>query len=54
MVKKFQISQNLSLDGTEEFLDSRRVNEAGINVDLFDDRGNEVTLKTEWTLAFLG
>ena len=36
MVKKFQISQNLSLDGTEEFLDSRKVTEAG-NVDLIDD-----------------
>lgn len=38
MLKKFQISQNLSLDGTEEFLDSRKVNSAGINVDLIDDR----------------
>lgn len=37
MVKKFQISQNLSLDGTEEFLDSRKMTEAG-NVDLIDDR----------------
>lgn len=36
MVKKFQISENLSLDGTEEFLDSRRVTEAG-NIDLIDD-----------------
>ncbi len=38
MLKKFQISQNLSLDGTEEFLDSRKVNSAGINVDLVNDR----------------
>jgi len=38
MVKKFQISENLSLDGTEEFLDSRKINDAGINVDLIDDR----------------
>ncbi|KAK2461249.1 hypothetical protein APHAL10511_006776 [Amanita phalloides] len=45
MVKKFQISQNLSLDGTEEFLDSRRVNEAGINVDLIDTRGEESDLE---------
>ncbi|GJE96823.1 WD40 and Utp12 domain-containing protein [Phanerochaete sordida] len=37
LVKKFQVSQNLSLDGTEEFLDSRRVTEAG-NADLIDDR----------------
>jgi len=38
MVKKFQISENLSLDGTEEFLDSRWINDAGINVDLINDR----------------
>lgn len=38
MLKKYQISQNLSLDGTEELLDSRRVNDAGVNVDLIDDR----------------
>lgn len=29
MIKKFQISQNLSLDGTQEFLDSRLNTEAG-------------------------
>ncbi|KAG1823502.1 WD repeat protein [Suillus subaureus] len=29
LVKKFQISENLSLDGTQEFLDSRKVNDAG-------------------------
>jgi periodic tryptophan protein 2 len=39
MAKKFQISENLSLDGIEEFLDSRKVNEAGINLDLIDDPG---------------
>ncbi|KAI0806171.1 WD40 repeat-like protein [Irpex lacteus] len=44
MVKKFQISQNLSLDGTEEFLDSRRVTEAG-NIDLIDQRGEESDLE---------
>jgi periodic tryptophan protein 2 len=38
MLKKYQISQNLSLDGTEEFLDSRKINDAGINIDLIDDR----------------
>ncbi|TFK22112.1 WD40 repeat-like protein [Coprinopsis marcescibilis] len=37
MLKKFQITQNLSLDGTEEFLDSRKVNENGINTDLIGD-----------------
>lgn len=38
MLKKYQISQNLSMDGTEEFLDSRRINDAGINIDLIDNR----------------
>ncbi|KAJ3936214.1 MAG: WD40 repeat-like protein [Lentinula lateritia] len=33
LLRKFTISENLSLDGTEEFLDSRRVNEAGVNID---------------------
>lgn len=45
MVKKYQISQNLSLDGTEEFLDSRKVNSAGINTDLIDTRGDESDLE---------
>ncbi|KIY47369.1 WD40 repeat-like protein [Fistulina hepatica ATCC 64428] len=45
MVKKYQISQNLSLDGTEEFLDNRRVNDAGINVDLIDARGDASDLE---------
>ncbi|KAF7966822.1 hypothetical protein HWV62_36959, partial [Athelia sp. TMB] len=45
MVRKFQISENLSLDGTQEFLDSRKVNEAGMNTDLIDDRGEESDLE---------
>lgn len=44
MVKKFQISENLSLDGTEEVLDSRRITEAG-NLDLIDDRGDDSDLE---------
>ncbi|KDQ06907.1 hypothetical protein BOTBODRAFT_181182 [Botryobasidium botryosum FD-172 SS1] len=44
MVKKFQISENLSLDGTLEFLDNRKVTEAG-PVDLIDDRGDESDLE---------
>ncbi|KAG8928017.1 hypothetical protein FRC00_001884, partial [Tulasnella sp. 408] len=40
MVKKFQISENLSLDGTEEYLDSRKAGEADI-----DDRGDESELE---------
>ncbi|KAJ3774669.1 WD40 repeat-like protein [Lentinula raphanica] len=44
MLRKFTISENLSLDGTQEFLDSRRVNEAGMNIDsliIDDDEDNE-------------
>ncbi|KAG8902198.1 hypothetical protein FRB99_004780 [Tulasnella sp. 403] len=44
MVKKFQISENLSLDGTEEFLDSRRITEAG-PIDLIDQHGDESDLE---------
>ena len=54
MVKKFQISQNLSLDGTEEFLDSRKVNEAGINVDLIDNRGDESDLEDRMDISLPG
>ncbi|KAK7044745.1 periodic tryptophan protein 2 [Favolaschia claudopus] len=54
MVKKFQISENLSLDGTEEFLDSRKVNEAGINVDLIDSRGNESDLEDRMDMSLPG
>jgi periodic tryptophan protein 2 len=54
MVKKFQISQNLSLDGTEEFLDSRRVNDAGINVDLIDGRGDDSDLEDRMDISLPG
>ncbi|KAH8828903.1 WD40-repeat-containing domain protein [Flagelloscypha sp. PMI_526] len=54
MVKKFQISENLSLDGTEEFLDSRKVNDAGINVDLIDTRGEESDLEDRLDMSLPG
>ncbi|KAG6889411.1 hypothetical protein C0992_005333 [Termitomyces sp. T32_za158] len=54
MVKKFQISENLSLDGTEEFLDSRKVNEAGINTDIIDRRGDESDLEDRLDLSLPG
>ncbi|KAJ2915518.1 hypothetical protein MD484_g4908, partial [Candolleomyces efflorescens] len=51
MLKKFQISQNLSLDGTEEFLDSRKVNDAGINTDLInDDEGSDLEDRVDTSL----
>ncbi|KAG6817113.1 hypothetical protein H0H87_012634 [Tephrocybe sp. NHM501043] len=54
MVKKFQISENLSLDGTEEFLDSRKVNDAGINTDLIDARGEESDLEDRMDVSLPG
>lgn len=44
MVKKFQISENLSLDGTQEMLDSRRLNEAG-PIDSIDRSGDASDLE---------
>ncbi|KAG8808589.1 hypothetical protein FRC17_003882, partial [Serendipita sp. 399] len=41
LLKRFTISENLSLDGTEEFLDSRKVNSAGINIDTLEDHGDD-------------
>jgi periodic tryptophan protein 2 len=54
MVKKFQVSQNLSLDGTEEFLDSRKVNEAGINTDLIDTRRDDSDLEDRMDVSLPG
>ncbi|TFK38091.1 WD40-repeat-containing domain protein [Crucibulum laeve] len=54
MVKKYQISENLSLDGTQEFLDSRKVNDAGINVDLIDNRGDESDLEDRLDMSLPG
>jgi periodic tryptophan protein 2 len=44
MLKRFQVSENLSLDGTEEKLDSRRMTEAGA-IDTFDRQGEESDLE---------
>lgn len=54
LVKKFQISENLSLDGTQEFLDSRKVNDAGINLDLIDDRGDASDLEDRMDTSLPG
>ncbi|CEQ40342.1 SPOSA6832_01966, partial [Sporobolomyces salmonicolor] len=39
LLRRFEISQNLSLDGTQEFLDSRNLTEAGPR-ELIDERGD--------------
>lgn len=44
MVKKFQISDNLSLDGIQEFLDSRKLTSAGPE-ELIDTQGDESELE---------
>lgn len=44
LLRKFTISENLSLDGTEEFLDSRKLNSAGVNADTINDHGDDSDL----------
>ncbi|KAF9787924.1 WD40 repeat-like protein [Thelephora terrestris] len=53
VIKKFQISENLSLDGTEEFLDSRRLTEAG-NLDSLDTRGEDSDLEDRLDVSLPG
>ena len=53
LIRRWQISENLSLDGTEEFLDSRRVTEAG-NIDLIDDRGEDSDLEDRLDVSLPG
>jgi len=40
LVKKFQISENLSMDGTQEFLDSRKLTQAGAGMDDIEDESD--------------
>lgn len=54
MVKKFQISENLSLDGTQERLDSRKLTEGGVSVDALDDRGDESDLEDRLDVTLPG
>ncbi|KAI0000839.1 WD40 repeat-like protein [Russula vinacea] len=53
LIRRWQISENLSLDGTEEFLDSRRMTEAG-NIDLIDDRGEDSDLEDRLDVSLPG
>ena len=53
VIKKFQTSENLSLDGTEEFLDSRRLTEAG-NLDTLDARGEDSDLEDRFDVSLPG
>ena len=46
LVKKFTVSVNLSLDGTQQFLDSRKLTEAGPSA-LIDETG-ELSDRDEW------
>jgi periodic tryptophan protein 2 len=40
LVKKFQISENLSMDGTQEFLDSRKMTQAGAGMEDIEDESD--------------
>jgi periodic tryptophan protein 2 len=51
MVKKFQISENLSLDGTQEFLDNRLMTEAGGPI---DDHGDDSDLEDRMDVSLPG
>ena len=53
MVKKFQISENLSLDGTQELLDSRRLTEAG-PLDSIDMAGDASDLEDRLDVTLPG
>ncbi|KAF9653496.1 WD repeat protein [Thelephora ganbajun] len=53
VIKKFQISENLSLDGTEEFLDSRRLAEAG-NLDTLDTHREDSDLEDRMDVSLPG
>jgi len=53
VIKKFQISENLSLDGTEEFLDSRRLTDAG-NLDTLGTRGEDSDLEDRMDISLPG
>ena len=53
MLKKFQISENLSLDGTQEMLDSRRMTEAG-PLDSIDTQGDASDLEDRLDITLPG
>ncbi|KAN0061819.1 U3 snoRNP protein [Thecaphora frezii] len=46
LLKRWELTKNLALDGTQDRLDSRRVTEAG-NIDLINDRSDEEDLLPE-------
>lgn len=54
MIKKFQISENLSLDGTQEMLDSRKMTEAGVSIDAIDRTGEAEDLEDRLDVSLPG
>lgn len=45
LLRKWTISENLALDGTQEFLDSRKITADGVALDLIDDTGDASDLE---------
>jgi periodic tryptophan protein 2 len=45
LIKKFTVSVNLALDGTQEFLNSKNLTEAGVNAAELDDQGEASDLE---------
>ena len=53
MLRRWEISQNLSLEGTLDFLDSRKLTEAG-PIDEIDDRGDASDLEDRLAVSLPG
>lgn len=45
LLRKWEISQNLALEGTQDFLDSRRITKDGVALDLIDETGDASDLE---------
>lgn len=45
LLRKWEISQNLALEGTQDFLDSRRLTKDGVALDLIDETGDASDLE---------
>lgn len=45
LLRKWEVSQNLALDGTQDFLDSRRITKDGVALDLIDETGDASDLE---------
>ncbi|OBA21711.1 WD40 repeat-like protein [Metschnikowia bicuspidata var. bicuspidata NRRL YB-4993] len=54
LLKRFIVSENMSLDGTLTMLNSKKVTDAGISIDLIDTQGEEVDKEARVDLSLPG